>query len=308
MKPIYSFFILLFALCACEEILLEDDISGETVYLLAPYDGAVFTSTGVTFSWNSIDNVSRYRLQIARPDFENPLELLTDVVVDTTSFTTQLNIGTYQWRVQGVNSGYTTPFSTRSFTIQSNEDFQNNTVSLSAPVNNLLTTVASQQLQWQPVIGATAYEIRIVRESDDTVIAEETTTETFFPYAFPEGGYQWMVRASNGSVYTLYSSRNLFVDSIPPDEPVLSLPSDQQTLSESEVTFQWSRQPVAGSTEVDSLYIYQDSGLSLLEYKDEQSSPYAHTLDQGTYYWYVRAFDTAGNVGEQSEVFSFTVD
>lgn len=295
-------------LFSCEDIIYEDDISDETVHLVAPYDGAVFNSTGITFTWDPIENGSQYRIQIARPNFDQPLEIMSDNVIDSTSFTTQLNVGTYQWRVQGVNSSYTTRYSTRSFTIQSNEDFQNNSVTLLSPANNALTNVAQQQLLWQAVIGATVYQLQLIRLSDSSVIIDEETVATSYPYTFSDGNYQWKVRAGNGEQHTLYASRNISIDITAPGTPVLNAPVNLSNSSDNDVIFQWSRTPIAGSQEKDSIYIYNNNLLTDLEYKDEHNSPFSKTLDNGTYYWYVKSFDAAGNAGQQSSVFSFTLN
>lgn len=307
-KKIYSLIILCALFGACEEIVLETDISDQAVSLIAPYDGAQFASTGITFTWNPIENGTQYQIQIARPDFNNPLQIITDTTIDTTSFTTQLNIGQYEWRVRAVNSAYATPFTTRSFTIVSNEDFQSNSVALLSPANDIITNTAAQSLSWSSVIGATAYHLQIV-DNTSTVIFEQDVIPTSYSYTFPEGNYQWKIRATNGSQNTLYSARSLLVDTTAPNTPILTTPANLSSSSDSEVTFQWTRTPVSGSSEKDSLYIYSNQNLTNLVYKNLQGSPYTtSTLNNGTYYWFVKSFDEAGNTSQQSTVFSFTLN
>ena len=309
MKKIYSILLLCLILVSCEEILLEDDISNEVVQLVAPYEGAQFNSTGITFTWNPIENGTQYQIQIARPNFASPLQMITDTTIDTTSFTTQLNIGQYEWRVRAVNSGYSTPYSTRSFTVADNEDFQNNSVTLSSPSNDIITKLASQNLIWQQVIGATGYRLEIVNNTTSTIIFEQDQTSTNYTYTFPEGNYQWRVRATNGTQNTLYSSRSLLIDTTIPNTPTLTAPANQSNFPDNDVIFQWTRTPVAGSTEKDSIYIYNNQSLTNLTYKNLQTSPYnTSTLNDGTYYWYVKSFDEAGNISQQSTVFSFTLN
>lgn len=294
---------------SCEEILMEDDITGETVRLTAPVDDAQFFSTGITFTWEPIEYGTQYRIQIARPNFDAPLQIVADNIVDTTSFTAQLNVGDYQWRVQGVNSSYHTAFTTRSFTVVSNEDFQSNSVTLTSPSNNIITNDASQNLVWQPVIGATSYQVVVVDAENNSIISDETTTVTDYSYAFTEGNFHWKVRASNGEQNTLYSSRSLLIDTTTPNTPVLNTPADLSNTSDNNVAFQWTRNPVAGSMEKDSIYIFNNSQLNDLEYKNLETSPYnTSSLSEGTYYWYVKSFDEAGNSSQQSSVFSFTLN
>ena len=308
-RLLYCLPLLFLLLYSCEEILLEDDISDETVPLVAPVDGAQFNSTGITFTWEPIENGTLYRIQIARPDFDNPMQIIVDNTIETTSFTTQLNVGEYEWRVQAVNSGYETAFSTRSLTILSNEDFQSNSVTLSSPSDNLVTNDNSQTLSWQPVLGATGYHAQIVNSANGSVVYDEDISGSSFGFSFPDGNYLWRVRATNGSQNTLYSSRSLLVDTTAPNTPLPVAPANLSNTSDNNVSFEWTRAAVAGTAEKDSLYIYSNQALTTLVYKNEETSPYAtSTLEEGTYWWYVKAFDTAGNVSSQSSVFRFTLN
>mgnify|MGYP000853791593 CR=1 FL=1 len=306
---LYAIPILLIVFLSCEDIIYEEDISDAKVTLVAPVDNARFFSTGITFTWNEIENGTQYRIQIARPNFDAPLEIVSDMVVDTTSFTTQLNIGNYEWRVQAVNSAYSSAFSKRAFSIVSNEDFQNNSVALLSPDNNVITNTASQNLTWQSVIGATGYDVQIVNTANNTIVSEQEVTGTNLSYNFPDGNFQWKVRATNGDQTTLYSARSILIDKTVPNTPVLTSPANQSNSSNNDVTFQWSRTPIAGTTEKDSIYIFTNSQLTNLQYKNEHTSPYNNSsLNNGTYYWYVKSFDAAGNVSLQSAVFSFTLN
>lgn len=293
---------------ACEEIIMEGDISDRHVTLLAPAEGSQLTATSLTFSWEEIEDASGYRLQIARPDFVDPEQIVLDTLVSSTHFSTQLNIGAYHWRVKAVNSGYQTDFTDRSFSVISNENFQNNVVVLQSPVNNITTTSNAQTLSWQALIGATSYQLQVY-DATGTVVLDQNLASNSFAYTFGEGSYQWRVRASNGSQYTLYSTRSLFVDSQAPNTPALLLPANNANVPEGDVAFHWSRASVAGTTESDSIYIYSNNTLTNLLLKDAAgSSPYTLDMEAGTYYWYMKAFDAAGNQSAQSSIFSFTAN
>lgn len=304
----YLFIINCLALSSCEEIIMEDDISNEVVHLVAPVNNAHFFSTGVTFTWDPIEYGTQYRIQIAKPDFTNPMQIVVDTTIDTTSFTTQLNVGEYEWRVQAVNSSYSTAFSSRFLTVVSNENFESNSVTLSSPVNNLITNVGTQNLSWQSVIGATGYTVQI-ENSTNTIVHEQNVTGTSYSYTFPEGNFQWKVRATNGEQNTLFASRSIMVDTTVPNTPVLVSPVNLANTSDNDITFEWTRTPIAGSAETDSIYIYTNSTLTNLVYKNQETSPYnTSTLNNGTYYWFVKSFDQAGNTSQQSSVFSFTLN
>jgi hypothetical protein len=308
MKKILLLLLVSFSLFSCDEILMEDDISGETLTLVAPSDAIELTSTSLRLSWNAIKNGSQYRVQIARPNFDSPAELIADEVVDTTFYAVQLNVGEYEWRVKGVNSAYETPYTTRKFKIVSNDDFQNNVVSLNSPQDNLVTNIALQNLSWAHVLGSTSYHMRVLTLNGSSVVFEQEVTDEFINYSFPEGSFTWQVMASNSSQNTLYTSRNIITDYTAPHTPVPVMPANQSYLNAESVTFTWNRQAAGGSIETDSIYIYSNSNLTSLYYKGQHTTPYTPSLPRGVYYWYLKSFDAAGNVSQQSTKFSFTAN
>jgi len=104
---------------SCKHVIDEVRIYESSVELLAPSDAVVLSDTDVTFVWSSVDGASEYVIQIATPDFTNPLQIVTESTMSTTSFsTTLLATTTYEWRVKAKNPNYETAFSTRSLEIQ----------------------------------------------------------------------------------------------------------------------------------------------------------------------------------------------
>ena len=294
-------------LFSCESIVLEDDISDKEMTLVAPMNNAQFFSTGVSFTWGIIEGAEKYHLQIAKPNFDSPIQIVLDTIVSTNTFTSQLNIGNYEWRVQAINGNYVTSYKSRFFTIVSNADFQNNTVVLTSPATNLITNVSSQNLSWQSILGATSYQVQIY-DSSNTVISDQNTSATTLSYSFPQGSYNWRVRATNGTDQTLYTSRSILVDTTNPNMPVLSSPANASTTTNTSISFQWSRTAIAGSAERDEISIYTDSALTNLQLTAVANSPYTTNLPLGTYYWFVKSYDAAGNMSSQSTVFSFTIN
>lgn len=305
----YKFLFLLFflTLFSCEGVLLETDITDHEVVLVAPYNKAQFFSTSVTFSWENVADATKYHLQIAKPNFENPLQIVLDTIVTNNSFTQQLPVADYEWRVQAINSAYKTPFASRFFTVVSNDNFEDNTVVLNSPVNNIVVKVLDQNLKWTAIIGATGYQVQIV-DGNDAVINDQTVTASNLSYSFPEGSYSWKVRAINGTTQTVYSSRKILIDVTKPNTAVLSTPVDKSTTTVNDITFKWNRVPVAGSTEKDSIYVYTDSAFTILQFKGEVNNSFTKNLDAGTYYWFLKSFDFAGNSSEKSAVFNFTIN
>ncbi|GGF10405.1 hypothetical protein [Flavobacterium limi] len=303
----FLYFALFLSFISCEEVLFVEDISDEEITLITPANNSVLFSTGVSFSWDKVENADKYHLQIAKPNFTNPIEIVLDTLVSKNLYNQQLNIGKYEWRIKAVNSGYETAYKTWAFEILNNDDFQNNTVVLLTPNNNLITKNTAQKLSWQSIIGASEYQLQIY-DSNNEIVKENSAATTNFDYTFPDGNFTWKVRASNGSKQTLYATRIILVDTKVPNTPTLSNPVDKSTTTATNINFQFSRTAIAGSTEKDSIYVYSESALTNLKFKDQVTSPYSKTLTAGSYYWYVQTFDQAGNTSAKSSVFSFTIN
>lgn len=303
----YLLLFIVFSFFSCEEILMVEDISKKEIILVAPANDAALSFSGITFSWEIIQGAEKYHLQIASPNFDAPQQIVLDTIISKNSFVRQLNIGNYQWRVKALNSAYESQYSTRSFGILNNDDFQNNTVVLVSPQNNLATKTASQKLSWNIVIGAEDYQLQIL-DPNNNLIKELLSQSATVNYTFEEGGYIWRVRARNKTAQTLFSSRSILIDTKVPNTPSLSAPANTSTATGNNISFQWSRSPIVGSQEKDSLYVYTENALTNLSFKEKASSPYERTLSKGTYYWFVKSFDEAGNESKKSTVFTFTVN
>lgn len=304
---IFTVGIVAMSVISCEEIIFEENISDQQIILVAPKINAKLTFTGITFTWERLESVPLYQLQIAKPNFAEPLQVVLDTITANSSFTQQLPEGDYEWRVRAMNSSYKTQYTSRLFSIVSNDDFQSNTVILQSPANILITKNATQNLLWQEIIGAVNYQVQIT-DNNATIIKDQTLINPGLNFTFPEGNYTWRVRANNGTQQTLYTSRSILVDMTVPNTPVLSNPANASTTRNTDINFQWNRVPVSGSAETDSIYIYTDSALTIIQQKKQVNNPFNTTLESGNYYWYIKSFDQAGNIGIQSTVSSFIIE
>lgn len=110
---------------SCEDIIEVQDISNESVVLLAPSENTIVTDSVVNFVWNEIPDVDidAYRVQIATPSFENAAQIVLDstLPLDSTFLGTRvsqkLSNRDYQWRVKAMNSAFETDFTVNTFTV-----------------------------------------------------------------------------------------------------------------------------------------------------------------------------------------------
>ena len=293
---------------ACEEggLLIETDISDSNVFLIAPSDGVEISSNTVFFDWEPVEDATSYEIQVATPNFGNTQQLLLNITDSLTFNELTINVGDYEWRVRAKNSNYETQYSTAGFRVIPVDNFSNNVVQLTSPVDNLITNEAQQILVWESVEGATIYRLQIMENGN--LRDEQATNGTNLDYTFQEGSFEWQVRAENGTENTLYSSRDILIDMTSPNTPSLSLPENGVTITSQQVSFEWSRELIEGSVEFDSIFVYRDVDLTDLVLKDQVTSPFESTLENNTYYWFVKAFDNAGNDSNDSTVFNFTVN
>jgi hypothetical protein len=213
---------------SCEDLLEEVDISNQQVTIFAPVDGSVINTNAVQFNWNTVEEATSYRFQLADPNFENTRQLLIDSILPLDSLNnvgasinqTLLN-GNYAWRIKALNSNFETVYTTAGFQVNGDEN----------------------------------------------------------------------------------------IDLQAPNTPMLVAPTNGTTQNETTVAFSWTREDVPGTAERDSIYFYEEETLTTLISKDIGSNKtYAATVTSGTYYWFVKAFDTAGNESAASEIFNFTIN
>jgi hypothetical protein len=123
MKKLIYIGILLIGFLACDDILEVPDISNQQVEILAPTEGTSINDSIIRFNWNGVADAEGYLLQVARPDFENAIQVVVDtiLVVDSTfvgtRFNTKLTNNTYEWRVKAFNSGFETDFTRSRFEV-----------------------------------------------------------------------------------------------------------------------------------------------------------------------------------------------
>lgn len=312
MKTGYKKISILAAICtllfSCDDIIGVHDISDETVVVIAPTNGAVVQSNVTTFSWDAVEDADDYVLQVVTPSFESASQVVLDSTMNRTSFAKELLPGNYEWRIKAINSGYETVYTANTFSVSETDGLAGNTVILNAPGNNFITNQADITLSWEALADATEYRVQILDDAEEIVL-EEIITETTINVTFTEGDFTWQVRAQNDTESTLFSSRNITIDITEPNTPQLSAPADDATENAGTINFSWTREDIAGSEELDSIYIYTDESLETLFLKDEGSGKtFSTDLTADTYYWNVKAFDVAGNEGEVSETFSLIIN
>lgn len=114
---------LLFVLLTAGCEMLEEDISGREVRIVAPADRVSVAPGTVDFRWLATACAAGYEFTVVAPSFAAAGCVLADTVIyaDTLarSYGCRVDLaqGEYQWSVRGFNGGYTTRTEVRSLTV-----------------------------------------------------------------------------------------------------------------------------------------------------------------------------------------------
>jgi hypothetical protein len=272
----------------------------------------------VQLSWSKCP-VARYRLELAQ-DKAFSKRITRSAETRTSASASIKSPGTVYWRVRGEKPD-TAWSKVRSFK-----------VALSAP--ELIspdddTTVEftgeaiTMELSWKPVPAADSYFIDVIKKGsrkkrppyqtrDTKVVAKELTA----------GTYTWKVRTALDSGPESEPSEERTFDLVAseplspgppgppayPSPPKLLTPEDQTrivTPKDQPIMLFWQLVDGAAKYEVE---LSRQGGFSKVEVRRSVTGPMVSIpdLDQGTWYWRVRAVDSDGAPGEWADPFMFT--
>ncbi len=219
MKKLVVIVSLVLGFMACSDIVRVEDISDETVSILAPSNNAILNSTDVTFNWQTVEEADEYRIQIADPNFTEALQIVTDSTVTTTSFFIALNGGSYEWRVKALNSAYETAYTIQSFSVLETEavDISNESVVLLAPADAVVfNTTDTINFSWESILNAENYIIQIATPNFNNateIIENETVINTGFSVSnLQANSYEWRVKALNSAYETNYTTQGFTIE------------------------------------------------------------------------------------------------
>ncbi len=120
LKYSYKLFLLLLLIVSCQEIINEENISNDTIQLLAPGNNSVLaTNQKISFNWQPLTGASDYRLQVATPNFTTANQIVLDTLISGNAFAVDsLAAKSYEWRVKGQNSAFETGYTSNHFTVE----------------------------------------------------------------------------------------------------------------------------------------------------------------------------------------------
>jgi hypothetical protein len=313
----YSLLVISFFIISCDDI-LEDDITGDTIQTIYPQNNQEINSNVVTFQWNALEGADKYRLQV----FHENQSIALDSLVSSSSFTHPLNPGSYQWRVRGENSAYTSSYSFASnFSIIETNDLTTQQIILVNPSNELMTNNPAVIFAWQAINAAESYTFELINVTAGNSIVHQVSGLTATTFSInntiipDDAVYQWKIKAVNSTSETQFSNRNFSIDRVNPNQPINSSPLDNFTQSSSNavIDFSWNIPVDTGVIQTPILYTIEFSNsvnfTTILQSSNINENSFSQSFpSEGVYYWRVVAKDGAGNTGIYSTPFKFTIE
>lgn len=304
LRPLPYIFLCLFAglawLSSCDDI-IEPSIAKSQVVLEAPANQYTSTSYTINFWWDQVDHALSYHLQVVTPSFASPGSLVLDTIVSSYKFSTNLNPGTYQWRVMAENGSSQTAYAAPKTFVVAASSIVGQTVQLNSPANNYLTNQSSILFQWGSLYGATKYQIEVDTNNfvnESAVLVNQTMPGQQFSYTFPKDQiYEWRVKAQNDTAQAQWSPvYQVTYDNTPPAQVTLVAPASGVT-EPLPVTLQWNAVTRAAKYK---LYVLQSDGIT--NYNSSfpmslTSTSYSFNLGSSgnKIYWTVTTVDALGN-------------
>ncbi|GAB1370191.1 hypothetical protein MASR1M45_02500 [Candidatus Kapaibacterium sp.] len=171
-----------------------------TPSLTTPTNNATGVATSPSFQWSSVNNATKYDLQVATSSsFTSPI--INQINHTSTTYNgSGLSNGTlYYWRVRAKNDEQTGDWSsTNSFTTASAPP---SSPSLINPNNNSTNIATNTALSWQSVSGATSYIVQVSTANTfvTTVINQSGITSTNYNTSglSRSTDFYWRVKAVN---------------------------------------------------------------------------------------------------------------
>ena len=293
---------------SCKDI-IEEDLSDDTVQLIAPSDGVVTDVAVQTFWWDELDGALSYDLQVVRPRFDSITQLVLDTTLTETQFSHTLFAGQFQWRVRAVNGSSETSFTTYSLTVDTTSDLSGQTILLSAPSEGSYSNALTNQLSWQGLTGTFDYRIQVSLDGFQTTYLDTLVSSSSASVSLnEEGEVSWKVRAESSTSVSQYSQVSTFtVDTSAPAAPTLWLPVNNSFITTQPFDLVWQQASDSGSPLSDSLVIYSDSLITVFDTFSLNTETHQDSLPAGQYFWRVLSKDDAGNIGPFSDSRKFTV-
>ena len=288
-----------------------ENLTGKSVTVIAPIQGAVIKSTQTTFLWEPLAGADNYRVTVVSPSFDNPVSVAMDETISETTLRADLPDGVYQWRITAMNASSQTFPQTYGFSVDTGSDIGDRQITIIAPTPGIEMSTGNVAFAWEPLAGAEKYRLTVVSPSFDNVqvfVDDMTVTETVVRMDLADGAYQWRIQALNASSQTTpqVNSFSVKTDNDIRNKTVnVTSPKEGTVLTGPEVTFLWDR--LAGAEEYKVTIVSPSFGniTQVIDDRSLKDNSFRISLTEGSYQWRIQAVN--GNYSTTPQIYGFRV-
>ncbi len=277
--------------------------------LLTPlHDATCVTMKDIPFSWESVANASKYRLQISDTISFDRLISDTSNITDTSiNLSVPSQLASYYWRVKAEDSNNSGLWSETSHFVTTH-----NAPETYHPQRDMVGLTKDVNFYWEERIPNARYDLRVYLDdaSEDLVLLLDSSLidTNYFEFSVPNDNavYFWEVRIVIGGCKGDWSELSMFRTLIP--SPVLVSPEDNSTNVSLYPIFSWEAVTDAQYYEIE---ISTDNSFSEIFIRDNSILSETWTMpgmmyaEKTSYFWRVRAGNDDG-ISLWSTVFTFT--
>ena len=276
--------------------------------LIQPANSLFFVSP-VTFEWGRVTDAGigfgKYQLFVDGT-------LRTDNIQDTLVVVGPFSYGRHSWYIVAMDLlGNAQPSPVRIFSLDSAPP---NAFNLLSPLDSEVVAIPTPTFTWQATVdssggsGLREYQLCV----DGTVNIDSippTSTSSSPSTLLSKSPHTWFVRALDnvGNLRESNQTRTVFVDINPPTAFDLVVPTNGDTARESRPRFTWRRSTDIGSG--IARYEVSISGQAAFSVSGLDSSGQAPSvLPNGSYTWFVKAFDRGGQSRVSNQTWTVVVN
>lgn len=127
------------------------------------------------------------------------------------------------------------------------KDIESSEVTLNSPADSVRTEVSSITFWWEPVNGATSYQLQVASPNFAAIVKpvlDTTVGANKFIFTLVPGKYEWRVRALNSAYATGYFFSSFQIDStmnLTKQEVVLVSPVENYYTNTSTISLKWEK-------------------------------------------------------------------
>ncbi len=279
-----------------------------------PPNGAAGVSSPVTFSWQTASGATSYQICIDTAVDGSCTTSWTSVGTATT-YTASLSTGTYAWQVRAYNGANWLADGGAEWTVS--VAGASALFTKTSPSNGATGVSSTATLSWTAAPGASGYSICADMTDDSSCGASwvPVTGTSYTTAALATGTWYWQVRATTGAIPPPMADTGVWysftVGGTVPSVPgafIKTFPSNGASGQTSSFTLTWNASSGATSYQVCVDTVNNTACDTTWQSVGASTSLPLTSQAAGTYYWQVRAINSAGSTdGNAGTWWSYTV-